>query len=133
MRARSTESDGGPGGPVDVNKTDEAAVDYLWKEIGPIINAVTTKMTSLLRRFGVKPAAMSPFCRKFGSVSELLKVYLAKLSNDSVVEMKEGEGLDNDEDNDEDEVPSARASSRVDLTSLSELLEEVETEREYNP
>ena len=82
---------------------------------------------------------MSPFCRKFDSVSELLKVYLAKLPKDSgVLDMAEGEGLDNDkatndEDNDEDEVHSARASSRVDLTSLRELLEEVETERESNP
>jgi len=63
----------------------------------------------------------------------LLKVYLAKLPKDSGVDMAEGEGLDNDEDNDEDEVPSARASSRVDLASLCELLEEVETERESNP
>ena len=129
---------GEPGGPVDVNMTDEAAVDLLWNEIGPIINAATTKMTSLLRRFGVKPAAMSPFCRKVESISELLKVYLAKLPKDSGVDMAEGldnedNDEDNDENNDEDEVPSARTSSRVDLTSLRELLEEVETERESNP
>lgn len=110
------------GGPVDVTSTSDAAVDLLWVEVQPIINAVSEKMIPLLDRFDVTPAARSSLCRQFDSVSDLLEVYLSKIPRDGDMEVDE-----------EDATPATSSSSNssggVDMSSLQELLSEVD-ERE---
>ena len=113
---------GGTGGPVDVSSSSGRAVDLLWVEVMPIINAVSEKMTALLDRFDVTPAARSSLCRQFDSVSDLLEVYLSKIPRDVDMEVDE-----------EDDTPATSSSSNssggIDMSSLQDLLSEVD-ERE---
>eukprot|EP00957_Ditylum_brightwellii_P081968 6233370-Ditylum_brightwellii.AAC.1 len=68
---------GATGGKVDINNNNAAAVDLLWVEVCPIINGVSNQMRELLMRFGVDNKGISPFCRHFESVAELLSTYIA--------------------------------------------------------
>ena len=72
FEVRCVESGSESGKPVDINKVDKPAVDLLWKETSSILNPATIKMIGILVRFGVKSSYMSPFCRKFDSVLDLL-------------------------------------------------------------
>jgi hypothetical protein len=100
---------------------DPPAVDLLWKEVKPIINAVSEKMNSLLLgHFGVSQDARSCLCRQFDTVLDLLEIYLSCLPRDGVM--------------DEDDTPTASNSNNsssegVNMSSLRELLLEVD-ERE---
>ena len=107
------------GGPVNVTSSSDAAVDLLWEEVKPIINAVSEKMNSLLGRFGVSQDARSCLCRQFDTVLDLLEVYLSRLPRDGGVDM------------DDDDTPAASISNNggsggVNMSSLQELLSEVD-------
>lgn len=119
------------GGPVNVMSSSDAAVNLLWEEVKPIINAVSEKMNSLLGRFGVSQDAQSCLCRQFETVSDLLEVYLSKLPRDGGVDMMVNE----EEDAEEDDTPAASSSSNgssggVNMSSLQELLLEVDEREE---
>ena len=71
-------------GQVDLSfvEADEAVVDQLWVEMGPIINSFLVSMESLLSSFGVIAEEQSPFLIHFNFPSDLLDVYLTFFPRD---------------------------------------------------
>ena len=64
------------GGPVEVKTNDpEPLVHTLLPHFQPIINDCARNMKPFLTRLGVDDDELSPFCRNFDSVSDLLCTY----------------------------------------------------------
>ena len=64
------------GGAAVVNLDDNSPlVDTLWEQVKPIINDCTHNMKPFLERLGVSEDELSPFCREFDNVTDLLDEY----------------------------------------------------------
>ena len=67
---------------LDFGEADEAVVDQLWVEVGPIIDILLVRMEALRICFGVRAEERSPFLRHFNSPSYFLEVYLTVFPSD---------------------------------------------------
>ena len=95
-------------GPVDKAfvKSDEAVVEQLWVEVGPIINNLIVRMEAVLSCFGVISYEKSPFLRHFNFSSDLLEVYLTfvpcDLRGTDISDGNNDKEIENDEDGESD-------------------------------
>ena len=128
MDAESPSPHSSSAGPIDLafGETDNAVVDQLWAEVGPVINSSVGRMEALLSRFGVRAADRSPFLRRFDSASDLLEVYLNFVPQDlgGTAADEDSIGGDNEESKDESGEPGADESELEDA-SLGRLAEAI--------
>ena len=93
---------------------DEAVVEQLWFEVGPIINRLVVRMETLLSCFGVRAEERYPFLRHFNPPSDMLDVYLTFVPCD-LGDTDSGDGNNDEEiDNAEDGESNADESDLED-------------------
>ena len=115
-------------GPVDISfgEADEAVVEQLWVEVGPIINILVVRMEALLIFFGLRAEERSPFLRHFNLPSDMLEVYWTFVPHDlggtDSGDGNNGKETENDEegesDADESDLEDANLDCITDAISL---------------
>ena len=113
------------GGSVEVplrgDGANRPAVSYLWDEVRMIINDAARNVRAFLLGLGVERNELSPFCRSFETVEELLSVYEEYFNG--VLDNEDGgeSELSGYEDEDEDDGDAERIEEASKITEERRL------------
>ena len=112
---------GSVGVPLRGNGANRPAVSYLWDEVRIIINDAARNVRAFLLGLGVERNELSPFCRSFDTVQELLDVYEEYFNGN--LDNEDGGDLEmsGDEDEDENDGNAERIEDARKMTEESRL------------